>query len=125
MKLSVCAAVVLAGCGSGASFSNLQCQSPCQTREDPWHLKLRVDYSDPSLQLQGGALVVRVDTASLPEIPIAPLAKTGSTAGTVDVDVHVPLRELVDGTTITVGVKAMDHDGLETNEATLAFVMTL
>lgn len=125
MRALLASVLLLTACGNGASLVTLQCRSTCQPRENPFRLQLQATYDDPSLALLGGTLVVRVDNTQQPEIPLAGKMPTGRSTGTIDFDVDVPLRELKDESTLTVGVRAKDKSGIVTDEITLDFTMKL
>lgn len=117
---------LLAACGSSVSITDLRCRPVgCQPKDNPFRLQLEAVYTDPSLTLPTSALVLRVDQTALPEIPLAPKVPAGRTLGTIAFDVDVPLREPVDGSKLTVGVRTKDAAGVVSDEITLDFTMKL
>ena len=124
--------VVLAalGCGSsGPKLSRLRCRAtPCQDAEDPFLLKLAVDFSDPTGTLGAGEVELRVDGKTQSAVALKDLfnlqgVALTATAGTLNIDQDALLTVVKDGTTFTVSLLATNGEKQDSNEPSLSFTL--
>jgi hypothetical protein len=124
-------AAMLASCGGGPKLSNLRCrQVPCQDPEDPFMLRLQVDFDDPSGTLGSGALELLVDgdvqeAVSLSDLFSAQGIAATATQGTLQVDEELQLETVSAGEQLSAGLRAKNGDGEESNAPELDLVLSL
>ena len=124
-------ALLAIGCGKGPSLTNLRCrQVPCQDPEDPFKLRLQVDFSDDSGTLGAGSLSLYTngtltDGVSLADIFQAQGIDSTATSGTLQVDQELMLSSVTEGETFTAGLQARDGQGETTNLPTLSLTLSL
>ena len=125
------AAALSAGCGGGPQLSNLRCRmTPCQHPEQPFTLRLAVDFDDSSGTLGKGALELRVNgktqsAISLAELFSAQQIDPAAKQGELDVDQDVVLDRVGQDQPFTAGLVAHNGQGQASNEPTLSFKLTL
>ena len=113
--------VLLAACGTDARLTNLRCDNPCQTTEDPFTARLLVDFEDPSGVLPESTLLSTVDAGRSTVLePIWP----GGAAGTLAFTVPLNVVTLTEGDTYDVQVEAQTDAG-PTNSVGLTLTVHL
>ena len=122
--------LALGGCGgSGPKLTRLRCRAdPCQDAENPFLVKLAVDFSDSSGTLGSGALDLRVDGKTQSAVALRDLfnvqglALTAKT-GTLNIDQDVQLSSVKDGIVFHVSLVATNGQKQDSNEPSLAFTL--
>ena len=128
---AVALALLLAGCGGGPQLSNLRCRAtPCQSPEQPFTLRLSVDFSDGTGTLAKGALELRVDGSTQSAVSLADLFSAqhldpAATHGTLLIDQDVVLDRVGQNQSFAASVVAHNGQGQKSNEPTLSFKLTL
>jgi len=124
--------VLIAGCGgSGPKLSNLRCRAAaCQQVEDPFLLRLQVDFQDPTGTLSAGELDLRVDgktqnAISLRDVFNSQGLSLTATTGTLQIDDDVILSQIREGASFTVSFLATNGKGQDSNEPSLTFTVHL
>jgi hypothetical protein len=122
----------LAACGGGPSLTNLRCRDPahCQDAEDPLKLLLAVDFRDDSGTLGEGVLNLRVggntqQTISIADLFSAQKIAPGSRSGTLQIDDDIFLDRMSKGMSVQVSAVAVNGQGSQSNEPSLAFALRL
>ena len=131
MKLSAAAgAALLAACGSSPKLTSLRCQAACQSAEDPFQLKLAVDFADPTGTLSTGVVTVKVNTTTQAVLQLSSVFKASgvdpaATSGTLRLSPDVVLQTVQAGQTFDVSIVATDGDGAGSNEPKLTLGISL
>lgn len=117
-------AFVLGGCG-GPSLAALRCESTCQDVQNPFLLRLLVDYEDPDRVLPTGHLVASIDGSEQDAMALASLMPASPPpSGTFAFPLPLHFSTLQDGRRFTVSVHAVSGDE-ETNATSLDLVLGL
>ena len=130
-RVASVAALLLAACGGGPHLSNLRCRTtPCQSPEQPFTLRLAVDFDDGTGTLAKGALELRVDGNTQTAVSLADLFSAQhldptATHGTLSVDQDVVLDRVGQNQSFAASVVAHNGQGQQSNEPTLSFKLTL
>ena len=130
-EAALVAGVLLAACGGGPRLSNLRCRAtPCQSPEQPFTLRLSVDFSDGTGSLGKGALELRVDGSTQSAVSLADLFSAqhldpAATHGTLLIDQDVVLDRVGQNQSFAASVVAHNGQGQKSNEPTLSFKLTL
>ena len=123
--------LLCAACGGGPRLTNLRCrESPCQDPEDPFMLRLAVDFSDPSGTMGAGALELLlngnlVEGVSLADLFNAQSIALNATEGTLQVDEALSLSSVHSGETFSAGLRARNGQAQESNAPELDFTLSL
>ena len=123
--------LLCAACGGGPRLTNLRCrESPCQDPEDPFKLRLAVDFSDPSGTMGAGALELLlngnlVEGVSLADLFNAQSIALNATHGTLQVDEDLTLSSIQSGENVAAGLRARNGESQESNAPELDFTLTL
>jgi hypothetical protein len=124
--------LLLANCGtSGPQLTNLRCrQSPCQDPEDPFTLRLAVDFSDGTGTMGQGSLELftngnLLEGVSLSDLFTAQGVPATATSGTLELDEPVSLTTITQGEQFTVGLQARNGVQQSSNTPTLSLTLTL
>jgi len=124
-------ALLLAACGGGPQLTHLRCrETPCQDPEDPFKLRLAVDFSDPSGTLSEGTLELLLDgtlqnAVSLNDLFTAQGIGARATSGTLSVDEEFALDSVSSGESFNVGLTAKNGDGQSSNTPELDLTLEL
>ncbi len=132
LLLALSLAGSFAACGgSGPKLTKLRCRAtPCQDAEDPFLVKLAVDFSDPTGTLGAGVIELRVDgktesaIALRDQFNLQGIAQ-GAKSGTLNIDQDVLLSTVQDGATFSVSVLATNGQKQDSNEPSLGFTLHL
>ena len=121
-----------AACGGGPHLSNLRCRDPnrCNDVEDPFKLRLAVDFEDDSKTLAKGALELRLEGQTQRAVSIAGIFAAQEiakdvTRGTLLIDDDLVLDQVANGQNLTVGLLATNGRGEQSNEADANFTIRL
>ncbi len=123
--------VLCAACGGGPRLTNLRCREiPCQDPEDPFKLRLAVDFSDPSGTMGAGALELLLNGNLVEGVSLADLFNTqnlaaNATQGTLQIDEDLSLSSAQSGTTFAAGVRVRNGQEQESNAPELDFTLSL
>jgi hypothetical protein len=121
-----------AACGGGPHLSNLRCRDPgrCNDVEDPFQLRLAVDFDDDSRTLSAGALELRLEGQTQRAVSIADIFAAQGIArdaarGTLLIDDDLVLDRVANGQDVNVGLLATNGRGEQSNEADAKFTVRL
>lgn len=124
--------LLLTGCGArGPQLTNLRCrQSPCQAPEDPFTLRLAVDFSDDTATMSNGSLELftngnLLEGISLSDLFTAQGIPAAVTSGTLQLDEPVNLTTITQGEQFTIGVQARNGVAQSSNTPSLSLTLTL
>jgi hypothetical protein len=106
----------LPACGSAPDLTNLRCDGACQDVQDPFLLKLAVDFVDPAKELAQGSVVVKIAGRTVATLTADPLmSPKGAGQGTLRFPLSLHFGTVHDGDSFTVGVAGSGTFGT-TNE---------
>jgi hypothetical protein len=129
--LLAAALLLLCACGGGPQLTNLRCrETPCQDPEDPFKLRLAVDFADPSGSLGGGVLELLQDGVVLDAVTLGDLFTAqgipgDATRGTLQVDEDLQPTTVTIGETVIAGLRAKNGDAQQSNTPSLSLTLSL